>query len=100
MANQPPTAEVGLDLRLTDLRCVERVAGVSLMGLFQAATGGNVQGACGSRKARIKLTPDAARAAVARGLVAPQAFVICVNPKCATAVRDLTSMNQLLALLQ
>ncbi len=91
------TTDVGLDLRLVDTRCAQQAgAGASLF----AALRGGVRGACGSRMARVTLTPAAAAAAKAAGITAPMDVVICVQPKCGKALEDLKHLQAFLGMLR
>lgn len=93
-----PAEELGLDLRLTDERC--REPGGGGLGALGALLQGGTAGACGSRKARIVLTPAAAAAARrAHGHEQP-AVILCVNPKCGRAIGDMSKLTHLLGLLR
>lgn len=89
---------IGLDLRLTDERCVE-TGGRSITSFFIQASGG-VAGACPSRKARITLTAAAIAELTRRRIVAPTSFTLCVSPKCAKAAEGLKQMTAMLDLLR
>lgn len=88
---------IGLDLRLTDERCAGAGGGFTS---FLAMLNGGKTGACGSRLARIVLTPDAKSECIRRGIAQPGDVTLCVSPLCGRGIADMNNLKGILALLQ
>lgn len=89
--------DVGLDLRLVDERCRDTAGGWAAFG---ALLQGGTNGACGSRKARVTLTAEAAAGLKRAGQAPPGPIVLCVNPRCGAALESMRSLQGILALLR
>lgn len=66
---------------------------------FLAMLQGGKSGACGSRKVRIMLTPDAKLEAIRKGISVADT-TICLMPTCGRALADMQKLQSILGLLQ